>query len=236
MKILGNLRVSRGIGAQGDHRGCGGPALRAFPGLSEPVCVQERMPNHVVNVLHINGNPDQVRAVRDVLEGVPENERDSPRPVDFSKIVPMPEELDVTSGIEAEIAKDEVEGRPMPDYRKDREYDRALVERCKENIRKHGHPTWYEWSVENWGTKWNAYTQRVIEPGIVEFQTAWGCPLAFLKALAARFPEVEFVVQYADEDLGVNCGTLTFRDGELAAEEHPHGNAAEEFASRLHGR
>ena len=27
------------------------------------------------------------------------------------------------------------------------------------NLEKYGYPTWYEWSIATWGTKWNAYDQ-----------------------------------------------------------------------------
>ena len=39
------------------------------------------------------------------------------------------------------------------------EEDRKLFDlgkRAFENIQNYGAPTWYEWSIDNWGTKWNA--------------------------------------------------------------------------------
>lgn len=74
-----------------------------------------------------------------------------------------------------------------------------------------------------------------VEPNILKFQTAWSCPLPILQVLALKFPEVGFVVKYADEDIGSNCGTLTFRGGELVNEEHPHGAEATQFAYRVNG-
>ena len=41
--------------------------------------------------------------------------------------------------------------------------------------------TWYEWSIANWGTKWNALNQNFEEPNVLWFDTAWeGVPLLIL--------------------------------------------------------
>ena len=194
------------------------------------------MPNHVTNILHINGTPEQVKEVRDAISGV--DDEGEPLAIIFDKIDPMPDELNVTSSHESRVAAQEMgmpsrfgfnmERRPSDDV--------ALIETCKENIRKHGHPTWYEWRVENWGTKWGAY-DIVAEEGSnkIRFDTAWSVPAPWLTKLAAKFPEVEFKIVYADEDVGSNCGTLTFRDGALVHEEHPHGRDAELFAYKVKG-
>ena|GEM_PF-3873993 len=41
---------------------------------------------------------------------------------------------------------------PMPEH----------IQNCHEEVDLHGFrvPTWRSWSVENWGTKWNAYDAR----------------------------------------------------------------------------
>jgi hypothetical protein len=41
---------------------------------------------------------------------------------------------------------------------------------------------WYEWAIDNWGTKWGTYATIVRELGgdgspiLIEFQSAWGPP------------------------------------------------------------
>ena len=41
---------------------------------------------------------------------------------------------------------------------------------------------WYDWAIENWGTKWGTYETRFHELGgdgapiLIEFQSAWGPP------------------------------------------------------------
>lgn len=195
------------------------------------------MPNYVTNILRINGTPQQVSEVRDATRGrflKKDGSDDGEQVFDFDKLIPMPPELSIRSGIESNIAVLKEESKALPSYMQDRG-DPELIEKCRENIRLHGHPTWYEWHIENWGTKWGAYQQKEVEPNILSFQTAWSCPVKILEALAAKFPEVEFVVEYADEDIGSNCGTLTFRGGELVNEEHPRGAEATKFAYRVNG-
>lgn len=65
---------------------------------------------------------------------------------------------------------------------------------------------WYSWNVENWGTKWNAYSSEVSE-GRLRFDTAWAHPDPVIRALALKHPDVTFSVEYADEDLGHNLGS-----------------------------
>lgn len=56
---------------------------------------------------------------------------------------------------------------------KDRQEALQLGETYLENRKKYGYPTWFEWSIATWGTKWNAYNQSFEEPNILWFDTAW---------------------------------------------------------------
>jgi hypothetical protein len=55
-------------------------------------------------------------------------------------------------------------------------------EQAAELRAKYGATNWYDWQLENWGTKWGTYQLRVHEMGgdgspiLIEFQTAWGPP------------------------------------------------------------
>ena len=77
------------------------------------------------------------------------------------------------------------------------------------NILKYGYDTWYDWSCNNWGTKWNAYDTYIDKnANVIEFNTAWSCPLVVLGMLAKICYEhqVEFSGKWADEDRGHNVG------------------------------
>lgn len=96
------------------------------------------------------------------------------------------------------------------------------------NYKKYGHSDWYSWQVANWGTKWNA-----VEPDSLDvlipwktsargnysmqyvFNTAWAMPAPVIKKLSSLFPDIRMEVQYADEDMGQNCGIITYENGEV---------------------
>lgn len=89
---------------------------------------------------------------------------------------------------------------------------------------------WYQWSVENWGTKWNAYDIEKWE-NIIEFQTAWSHPYPVIVAMSKRFPDVTFNIEYADEDIhGDNFGAYQITNGnDVKVETEP------DFATKLWG-
>ena len=78
------------------------------------------------------------------------------------------------------------------------------------NILQYGADSWYDWCCENWGTKWNATNTYIIDDNEIEFSTAWSCPVNIFKELSRQFSGVEIVVEFADEDVGSNCGIITF--------------------------
>lgn len=78
---------------------------------------------------------------------------------------------------------------------------------------------WYTWSIENWGTKWNAYSTERTSDTEVRFDTAWSHPLPVIEALATAFPTESIEIKYADEDLGHNFGHYTV-NGPSILEEH----------------
>lgn len=54
------------------------------------------------------------------------------------------------------------------------------------NVETYNCQTWYEWSPQNWGTKWNAYEVTVSENEVV-FDTAWNSPTPVLEAWISKF-------------------------------------------------
>jgi hypothetical protein len=106
---------------------------------------------------------------------------------------------------------------------------------------------WYDWSIENWGTKWDASfsgpmialgtdamdVDRAVEAqgvyGAVEvlvykFDTAWSPPTPWLEATGLKWPELEFVLTYAELGadyagrMGVK-GWVAVHDQDLAVED-----------------
>ena len=82
-------------------------------------------------------------------------------------------------------------------------------------LREHGCKSWYDWSIENWGTKWDAYDIDVAEsPGelIYVFDTAWSTPAPVIQAMANRFPDLAIEHRFFDEGHGF-WGIYTYEGG-----------------------
>lgn len=81
-----------------------------------------------------------------------------------------------------------------------------------DNIINYGADTWYDWCCKNWGTKWGAMSS-CIENNLLAFDTAYSAALPITVKLSEMFPDVTFTHEYADEDIGCNCGRYIFKDG-----------------------
>ena len=119
------------------------------------------MPNWTSNNVLFVGKKNQLKKLQTILKSY-DNE------FDFNNVIPMPNELsDTVSG--SENAK--------PEWQK---------KRSQELISKYGADNWYSWSIENWGTKWNAIDTEVEQRDgtlIYRFNTAWDAPRNIAEAL-----------------------------------------------------
>ena len=77
---------------------------------------------------------------------------------------------------------------------------------------------WYDWRINNWGTKWDlcdleAY-DRNWEEGFISyhFWTAWSPPEQVLEALTKQHPKLTFSYKFSDEGGGF-WGLWNFHDG-----------------------
>lgn len=210
------------------------------------------MPNHVTNILTISGPEELVAKIKSEIAG--EYEDGEPRFIDFNKIVPRPDTLNITSGSSTSngIAILKYRAGDTSDIRKIMGYNWAtefateeelithmldkgganLVEAqmALDNLRDYGHQDWYSWSTSNWGTKWNAYSQNSDEgSNEISFETAWSTPYPVIEALSRKYPEAVISMRYADEDFGHNCGEYTFQAGDLVEETTPEGGSEEAY-------
>ena len=190
------------------------------------------MPNHVTNRLEINADRETVQKVMNFLKGKTDDDN-TPCYIDFNNIIPMPEELLIEKSSSGDLGMKYLEAMQLKPFyflldddalrtiqwieglaEKDRKEALQLGASYLENRKKYGYPTWYEWSIANWGTKWNALNQNFEEPNVLWFDTAWeGVPL-LIQTLSEKFPDIEFLYAYADEDLGSNVGKGIIRNGE----------------------
>lgn len=176
------------------------------------------MPNHIKNIVRINGDKKSIaRCSEQIFKGG----------FSFENIEPMPEELNVERGSKSYTAKEwmKADRRDRKNIEKDfaDKYGidiieaKAMLQRYADNVAKYGHMTWYGWHLEHWGTKWDAYEIEEAECYgdyiHIEFQTAWSTPQEVIKTLAAQYPDLTISVDFADEDLGSNCGSYGFLEG-----------------------
>lgn len=66
------------------------------------------------------------------------------------------------------------------------------------NCEKYGVPTWYEWHLRMWGTKWNATDTYFPDRDTVSFYTAWAPPSPFMRKLSRTYPEVKIYHFWAE--------------------------------------
>jgi hypothetical protein len=144
------------------------------------------MPNWVKHNVSVSGSKEKLENFKDQHFKMEDGELI----FDFNTIIPMPENI----------------------FRGD------LGQREKE---LYGKNNWYDWSLENWGTKWNsahvfcgdiykADKQFVLS---FEFDTAWATPYEIIDKMVLMHPDLFFEIQFADEDIGSNCGYYHCEDG-----------------------
>lgn len=102
----------------------------------------------------------------------------------------------------------------------------------------YGNNNWYDWSVANWGTKWNAYgfdpNTDYSKEKELKFLTAWSAPHPVIAKLSEMFPSVKLEHEWADEDIGMNCGRHVYYDGERIEEYYPESEMDRlEFAASV---
>lgn len=181
------------------------------------------MPNHIQNKLQIVGDPARVKEIFSQI-------CDSDGCIDFEKIIPSPQVIKdvgeihhgIVTAVEAKymanvdpnplIAVLELNSRRKASVKKE---DEPAFERSCKAYEETGFVYWYDWNVDNWGTKWNAYDQpdERNATDTMYFQTAWSAPRPIISKLAEMFPDVEINLWYADEDSGCNTGHIIHKGG-----------------------
>jgi len=157
------------------------------------------MPNWCSNRVWVWSNNEE--AMREFKEAVSiefsGTDKDGPwsriQPFSFEAILPMPKELhDVQSPVT--IATEE----EIEEYKKRTNKDYCPYITQEESDRLDGlydDNNWYDWSINNWGVKWDCSDVQVEEGfGNTEityrFDTPWGPPQEIYNLLEDRFPEL----------------------------------------------
>ena len=165
------------------------------------------MPNHITNRIKLFGDESDIRRLMEAVK----NDKYGIGTLDFEKIIPMPDNI----------------------YR-------GNLGAAEQKL--YGNNNWYDWSLANWGTKWDAYGYDDCidysgDKDTITFLTAWSAPHPVIEKLAQMYPAVKIEHEWADEDIGSNCGRRVYYDGERVEEYYPeYGKESLEFAAAVMDR
>jgi len=119
------------------------------------------MPNWCNNQMDISGTKEMMDEVESALK---EGEL-------LGKLLPVPPELNITAGSLGHNTPEQLE----------------LEEKEKANREKYGYANWYDYCVNEWGTKWDISLvsyERLSETEItLSFDTAWAPPIVAYEKL-----------------------------------------------------
>lgn len=157
------------------------------------------MPNHCTNLLSCTSGKTIGSIIKPYLT-------DDGKNIDFNKILPMPEGIEKTCG---SSSIEEITKKRTPEEEEARQKENDLLQ--EQNEKDYGFKSWYDWSVANWDTKWNAYSCWTLEDKSVfeiineidkiddiGFQTAWSPPINVIRELAKLTGE-SLRMSYYDE-------------------------------------
>ena len=153
-------------------------------------------PNWCSNDLYVEGSKESIDAFQALLKT---GEGD----FDFNLFIPYPSKYEELDMLREQAEKDGVEWDKLP----------------KDGYNQGG----YDWCIENWGTKWNAYEasiERTSDESMSGwFDTAWSPPLGVLQAMSEMFPTLSFTLSYEEGGMCL-AGNSTYKNGiEVEADE-----------------
>jgi hypothetical protein len=162
------------------------------------------MPNYCSNDLLIQGNKEQIEQLKNQLITLDDMGYEQ---IKFENVFPTPEALvNVTCPPRAEGGETEEE----------------FELRQKTNKELYGATDWYNWRVQNWGTKWDSCGTHISNYSDNElsicFDTAWSPPIGVLQKMGELYPELEITCYYMEEGMGF-CGMFFTHDGMSSDEE-----------------
>jgi hypothetical protein len=152
------------------------------------------MPNWCSNILEASGPEEEVCRFLEETGPV----------LSFDRIIPMPEEL-----------RDTV-SPPRPPYNAGTHALTLWQQRQAELLKKYGAADWYDWAVQNWGTKWDADAVQQEECGY-SFDTAWSPPFPVIAALAAKYSKLRFSLIFGEPGMYFG-GQVAYQNGALIEE------------------
>jgi hypothetical protein len=160
------------------------------------------MPNYCSNKLVISGEPEHIAEFAKTLED---------GKFRLSQTLPIPEAMQG-----CHIGSCQIDGEMVGQWRQDEDGNNVAVTQAELDalVAEYGAANWYDWSVANWGTKWDADCDVEVEECEIYgwFDTAWSPPIAWAENVSEKYPELTFEIHYAEGGNGF-WGSATIRNG-----------------------
>lgn len=182
------------------------------------------MPNHCDNRLYVRGD------VKQLDEFMRRITTENAGEYDIASLVPMPEALVGTESPTPESPEPHPQWVILLDKGKMTQewYDELVSKQEKrykagqEALAETGYSNWYDWCVQNWGTKWGDYNHYAFTRGdgylAFCYETAWNPFIPpFWEKVSAMFPGLEFVVVYEEPGMCF-AGSEKYKNGETLFE------------------
>lgn len=106
--------------------------------------------------------------------------------------------------------------------------DPAYRDEPNQEIAKRSPNWWYNWNINNWGSKWNSGECCRISDKEFTFDTAWSHVPQIVTRISVKYPDVVIKYTWADEDTGNNCGRSVYKNG-LLSESIPDSQSKEAY-------
>jgi len=150
------------------------------------------MPNWCANSLKLTATTaDSEKKLAEIVQELARAKEARDNANFFAIIKPIPEALHITAGFL---------GHGTPEQQ-------ALIEAENKNLKEYGYKNWYDFCVQEWGSKWDAKTCDEAEPYEVYgnqvtifFDTAWSPPMGIYYALEDMGFKVE--ATYVEQGMG----------------------------------
>ena len=164
------------------------------------------MPNWCWNTLEVRGTKKGMKKFYNKFKS---NNRES---FDFEWFVPMPAIFrEITTGFCT------IDGVKYEQWVENADGSQRGLTHTEIDImtEEYGHTNWYDWSLENWGCKWNCSDVEVHEATdsqfILKFDTPWGPPVKFINHLIEQFSDLDFENEWEED--GGYAGVFGYIDG-----------------------
>ena len=156
------------------------------------------MPNHCSNRVSFYGDSEsEIKKLHDIFSKGLENDDNVDTGSVFGHFIPEPDWANIPLSEEDQYeysfssARGEVGEKPVMVINEESPFMNGL--RFKSTNAQDDR--WYNWRVQNWGTKWDCYTLEMDDTDLphgfeVTFETAWSPPEEGCSAIREQYPNV----------------------------------------------